>query len=646
MKELVLIDERMMLAKALNSRFKSFYKKKRKIAYNEVVFVGDDSFLCDYLLWAVDKSNNKFPVFKNVSYVDNGDLNDYRKSVLEETTAEIKSFDSFSFGSDSKPIFFFFVDCDNLASKDATLDKLNKVFAYMKKNTDARCLISAMLPEFDEYKSDATSLAEREFSFFLEKVCERTPQIDYYIELEKLCRANMRENELNLSLLRFDNVIAPDKYHTHGFDIENIVKDAFDNKKIVVDDNDFKDVFSVSYVRDACVKIFVSSYSAKKGHIYNVTGSSLSVADIKECIYKSYPEYFALEKNLSADIQRAYRELNHLKFDRLSIKANFSLATSVKHIVSYVTELEYDTSSNVAFYTGRIEQIQALEIEMLKEIDRICVENDIKYFLAGGSLLGAVRTGHVIPWDDDLDIGMLREDYDKFREVCKTQLSDKFSYSSPFNDSGSHYTTEKIRLESTYFSTRYSSKNVFPDGVFIDILIYDQTSNNKFFQKLHTLILAILYDCIIVRWYNVPRKKFHYKLTKFLLPILRLIPWGVYHGLFEFFSKIYKNKKDAEWLIDTVGKKLKDGPLPKAGLEDTVYVDFNGIKAPIPVDYTGYLNYAYGPDYMQMPNLSNRCCPHNFARIDLGKYIFDEKGETAFREVDLRGELFESEEEK
>ena len=269
MKELVLIDERMMLAKALNSRFKSFYKKKRKIAYNEVVFVGDDSFLCDYLLWAVDKSNNKFPVFKNVSYVDNGDLNDYRKSVLEETTAEIKSFDSFSFGSDSKPIFFFFVDCDNLASKDATLDKLNKVFAYMKKNTDARCLISAMLPEFDEYKSDATSLAEREFSFFLEKVCERTPQIDYYIELEKLCRANMRENELNLSLLRFDNVIAPDKYHTHGFDIENIVKDAFDNKKIVVDDNDFKDVFSVSYVRDACVKIFVSSYSAKKGHIYN-----------------------------------------------------------------------------------------------------------------------------------------------------------------------------------------------------------------------------------------------------------------------------------------------------------------------------------------------------------------------------------------
>lgn len=646
MKELVLIDERTMIAKALSSRFKSFYKKKRKIAYDEVVFVGDNSFLCDYLIWGIDKSNDKFPVFKNVSYINNGDLNDYRKNILKESNVQVKSFDDVSFGANAKTLFFFFVDCDDLSSKSATLDKLSHVFAYMKKNNNARCLISVMLPEFENYKNDATSLSEREFNFFLEKVCERTPEIDYYVELEKLCRANMRESDLNISLLRFDNVIAPDKYHTHGFDLEKIVNDAFNDKKIVIDDNDFKNVFSVSYVRDACIKIFVSSYSAKKGHVYNVAADSVSVSAIKECIYKSYPEHFSLEKNLSADIQRNYRALNHLKFDRLNIKAKFSLTTSIKHAVSYITELEYDTSSNVAFYTGRIEQIQALEIEMLKEIDRICIENNIKYFLAGGTLLGAVRTGHVIPWDDDLDIGMLREDYDKFREVCKTQLSDKFSYSSPFNGSGSHYTTEKIRLESTYFSTRYSSKNVYPDGVFVDILVYDQTSNNKFCQKLQTLILAVLYDCIIVRWYNTARKNFHYKLTKFLLPFLRLVPWGVYHGLFEFFSKIYKNKKDSEWLIDTVGKKLKDGPLPKAGLEDTVYVDFNGIKAPIPVDYTGYLNYAYGPDYMQMPNLSNRRCPHNFARIDLGKYIFDEKGETAFRDVDLRGELFETEEEK
>lgn len=645
MKELVLIDEKAVLAKKIGSRFKSFYKKKRKIDYDKLVFVGDESFLCDYLLAAVDKSNAKFPVFKTVSYINNGDLSEYRNNIIADSNIKQKSFEAINADLNGKPIFFFFADCDDVASKEENLAKLKKVFDYMKKNAGAKCLISVMLPEFESYPSDAISLSEREFTFFLEKVCKRTPEIDYYLELEKMCRQNMREFDLNVSLLRFDNVIAPDRYHVHGFDFEKLITEISDNKKIVINDDDFENVYSLSYVRDACVKIFVSSYSAKKGHIYNVTGGSFSLSSVKEKIYKAYPEHFALEKSLSADIKRNYRVLNHLKFDALRIKAPFNLTTAVKHAVSYITELEYDTSDNVAFYTGRIEQIQALEIEMLKEIDRICVKNGIKYFLAGGTLLGAVRTGHVIPWDDDLDIGMLREDYDKFREACKTELSDKFSYSSPFNGSGSHYTTEKIRLNSTYFSTRYSSKNIYPDGVFVDILVYDQTSNSKFFQKLQTLILAILYDCIIVRWYNKPRKNFHYRLTKTLLPILRIIPWGVYHGLFEFFSKIYKNKKDAEWLIDTVGKKLKDGPLPKDGLEDTVYVDFNGIKAPIPVDYTGYLNYAYGPDYMQMPNLSNRRCPHNFARIDLGKYIFDEKGETAFRDVDLRGELFESEEE-
>lgn len=644
-KELVLIDEKTVIAQKIGLRFKSFYGKKRKIAYDKLVFAGDESFLCDYLLDAVDKSNAKFPVFKDISYISDGDLSDYRKNTLDGTNVAVKSFDAINNGLNGKPIIFFFVDCDDLVSKEETLLKLNKVLECMKNNTDARCVISVMLPAFESYPSEAVSLSEREFSFFLEKVCKRTPEIDYYFEVEKICRRNMRESQLNLSLLRFDNVVAPDKYHVHGFDIEKLVTEMAQSKKIVINDEDFKDVYSLSYVRDACIKIFVSSYSAVKGHTYNVVGDSFSLALFKETVYKAYPQYFAVEKSLSADVKRTYRVLNHLKFDALKIKAPFSLTTATKHIVSFITELDYDTSANVAFYTGRIEQIQALEIEMLKEIDRICVENGIKYFLAGGTLLGAVRTGHVIPWDDDLDIGMLREDYDKFREACKTQLSDKFSYSSPFNGSGSHYTTEKIRLNSTYFSTRYSSKNVYPDGVFVDILVYDQTSNNKFFQKLQTLILAILYDCIIVRWYNQPRKNFHYKLTKFLLPLLRMIPWGVYHGLFEFFSKIYKNKKDAEWLIDTVGKKLKDGPLPKKGLEDTVYVDFNGIKAPIPVDCTGYLNYAYGPDYMQMPNLSNRRCPHNFARIDLGKYIFDEKGETAFRDVDLRGELFESDEE-
>ncbi len=646
MKNLVLTDEKIMTTQSLQPRFKRIYRKKKVLPYKSIYITGDSSFLGDYFTYAAKRSNTKFPAFKKVAYLGDAALTGLRKEFFEECEVEVEDLSLLDSAADEKPYIFFFADSTALAEKEETIAKFKKVLGYLQSNRHSRCIFSVMLPHFDAYPNEATSLAEREFNFFLENITEKTPEIEYYLELEALCRQAVRDNNADISLLRFDNVFAPERYHTPAFDLQGILEESLKNKTITINDDDFKNVFTISYVRDACANIFVSAYSAKRGHTYNVASQSLSVSAIKEGIFKAYSDVFAIQKNISANTTRLYRSLNTLKFSTLKIKSGYSLSAALKHAVSYISELEYDTSDNVAFYTGRIEQIQAVEIEMLKEIDRICVENDIKYFLAGGTLLGAVRSGGVIPWDDDLDIGMLREDYEKFRKVCKTQLSEGYSYSGPFNDSGSHYTTEKIRLDATYFSTRYSSKNVFPDGLFIDILVYDKTSNIKLFQKLQTLILAIIYDCLIVRWYNVARKNFHYRLTKFLLPILRLIPWGVYHHIFDWVSKIYMNKKDAKYLIDTVGKKLKDGPLPIDGLEDTVYVDFQGIKAPIPVDYTGYLNYAYGPTYMEKPNLSNRRCPHNFARIDLGKFIFDQTGKTPFRDVNINGELFESESEK
>jgi len=646
MKQLVIVDEQIMVAFSFQGFFKRCRKDKKLAVYDNIFCVGDDTFVCDYLMTGLNKCNQKFNIYKNINYVKSGNESDYRKNIIEQQEIPTISLDEFknSFGKNN--LVFFFVNTTALLEKEITLSLFNEVREFLKKSKNSKCIVTTLLPKIEYFPTEAISLSERELTFFLEKECERTPEIDYYLEVEKNCREAVRDENLDITMMRLDNVFAPDRFHTPSFDLENLIKECAENNEITITDEDAVCVSSITYVRNACYSAFQLAVKGLKGHIYNVASSVVSKADIKQTIYDCYSDDFSLSKKLSAKLTKKYNCLNQLVFSKLKIKSTASFKNALKHAVSYVTGLEYDTSDNVAFYAGKIKTIQALEIEILKEIDRICVENDIKYFLAGGSLLGAVRSGGSIPWDDDLDIGMLREDYEKFRKICEEKLQDKFEFSSPFNGSGSHYTIEKVRLKSTYFSTNYSSKNNFPDGVFVDVLVYDQTSNSKIVQFFQTLILAIIYDCIIVRWYNVARKKYHYRLTKILLPILRLFPWGFYHGLFEFFVKLFKNKKDAEWLIDSVGKKLKDGPLPKKGLEDTVYVDFDGIKAPIPVDYTGYLNYAYGPNYMEKPNLSNRRCPHNFARIDLGKYVFDVKGEKTFREVDLRGELFESEEEK
>ncbi|MBE6749434.1 MAG: hypothetical protein E7557_09445 [Ruminococcaceae bacterium] len=646
MKQLVVEDELIMTAEALKVHFKAIYKKRKKFPeFQNVIFGGDDTFLCDYLLYAVANANQKFPIFKDIKYLTYGNISDYRTGTLNEAGVASFDYDALKSASEKNNLFYFFIDSTALNNKEKTLTELSKMLE-LAKNKKSKFVLSVVLPEIKAFKEGATSLSERELSFYIEKMCEKSPEVEYYLEIEKLLRNTLRENDFNITLLRFDNVFSPDFYNTPCVDFKAIIEECVSTQRVVITDDDYKRKFTVSYVRDACENIFLSSAVAKKGHIYNVASSEISVADIKELIFEIYPDKFDLEKNLSSKITREYSCMNCLKFNSLELETAFSLSTAVKHVVSYLSELEYDISDNTAFYAGKIKTIQALEVEILKEIDRICVENDIKYFLAGGSLLGAVRSGGSIPWDDDLDIGMLRKDYQKFRKICEENLQEKFEFSSPFNGSGSHYTIEKVRLKSTYFSTTYSAKNVFPDGVFVDILVYDQTSNFRPLRVIQSFILVFLYYCIILRWYNEARRKHKYYATKIILPFLRIFPLGFYHWWFEFFVKLFMNKKDATLLIDSVGKKLKDGPLPKAGLEDTVYVDFDGIKAPIPVDYTGYLNYAYGPDYMEKPNYGKRKCPHNFARIDLGKYIFDVKGETPFREVDLRGELFESEDEK
>lgn len=645
MKELIMADEYAMTSYTLRKSFEKRSEQKKKAGSRKAFFCADDNFLCDYLLRAAAELSVRFNVYDEIAYISFGSESDYRRNTLAETECKTVSINEFETIKDEADIFVF-ADCvKGVSLKNETSNALKTIFEKMRSNANAKCIFSVFLPEINSFPGEVTALSEREYNFFIEKCCEKTPETEYYLSLEKMCREEVRENDTDISLLRFDNVFAPDRYHTPSIDIEGIMNEIFSAKKAVITDDDFKKETTVTYVRNACYALYNALLNAKKGHIYNVAFHCVTKATVKESVFKNYRNTISIQMNVNAGVQNSYNELNQLVLSKLGVKSVCSLDTGIKHAFSYITGEEYDTSSNVSFYCGKIKTIQKLEVEILKIIDDICRKHGIKYFLAGGTLLGAVRAGEAIPWDDDLDIGMLREDYEKFRKVCEKELPDGFSFSSPFNGSGSHYTIEKIRLNGTYFSTNYSSKNVFPDGVFVDVLVYDQTSNNSLLRKMQALILAVMYDCLIVKWYGCARRNFHYCVTKILLPILKIIPFGVFHGIFEVFVKMFMNKKDATLLIDSVGKKLKDGPLPKQGLEDTVYVDFEGIKAPIPVDVTGYLNYAYGPTYMQMPELSKRACPHNFARIDLGKYVFDVKGETKFRDVDLRGELYESDEE-
>lgn len=129
--------------------------------------------------------------------------------------------------------------------------------------------------------------------------------------------------------------------------------------------------------------------------------------------------------------------------------------------------------------TSKIKEVWQLELDMLEEVDRICQKYEIEYFLQGGTLLGAVRHKGYIPWDDDIDIVMRRNDYNKFLEIAQKELGDKYFLQ--------YYKTERkynrghaqIRNPNTTAIIKGDEFNNFNKGIFIDIFPLDNIPNDK-----------------------------------------------------------------------------------------------------------------------------------------------------------------------
>ncbi len=621
--------------------------KKGRYLFENAVVVSDSNPLGKLMFPAMQSIKNKGLISSVKGYSVYDGITKFEDFEYEaDSLAHVESIDSAPVVN--KCTFTLCLDCEKTETRDAWLDAIKKVTEYASKGKDNKCTIVAILPEYPEIPDEEiNSLSEREFGYFMEKCLENpTDAQKYYVEVETLCRKIVNDGFDNLNIIRVDNLFGPDSNQIRYFDIEKCVKDAFQSGVMNITTKDYENVISVSYIRDAICFAIQTSYCGRKGQVYNFCSHLTTIANIKNTIRNNFKEQLSLNAQSSSVGKTSYRCLNTLKFFQAGWKKtkHVSLSDALYRTVCNITGEKDNNKNNIAIYSGKLTRIKDLELMMLKDIDDICNANDIKYFLCGGTMLGAVRYGHSIPWDDDLDIGMLRKDFDKFRQAALKQNKDIYNYSSHWNKSGSHYIVDKIRLNGTYFSTRYSSIHEYPDGLFIDVLVYDQTSNNKFIGMLHSRTVHVLSKIIEVRWYNRPRRNPNFRKEMVLLPFIRILPLNAWHKIYEFVLTLFKNKKNAKYVIDSTGKLQKKGPFSIEGLEDVQRVDFDGgFQAPIPEDYTNYLTFDYGPGYLPEPPLTKRAAPHNFARIDLGEYIFETRTTPEFREVNVHGELFEKE---
>ena len=138
--------------------------------------------------------------------------------------------------------------------------------------------------------------------------------------------------------------------------------------------------------------------------------------------------------------------------------------------------------------------VWAVELKIMDEIDRICRKYDIKYFLAGGSMIGAARHNGFIPWDDDIDVGMSRTDYERFLEICKNELPSHYHLQTNKTDKGYVTMHAKIRDCNTTAirKAEWLVGATFNQGIFVDVVPFDNIPDNLIIRRLHYYVITFL----------------------------------------------------------------------------------------------------------------------------------------------------------
>jgi len=237
--------------------------------------------------------------------------------------------------------------------------------------------------------------------------------------------------------------------------------------------------------------------------------------------------------------------------------------------------------------SNTIKKVHNELLYLLKEIDKICKENNIKYSLFAGTLIGAVRHKGFIPWDDDADVIFERAEYEKFLKVIP---SDFEIFRNPW-------------------VPRFTTKN--GNGIFIDIFVFDSISDNPTNQKNQILKLKFLQGTL----------KDTLTVNKGVVgTVLSTITFGV-GKLFTTQQKIKKydsiaqsqNNNNTDYIFSSLDQfKYIGHVLPKSIVADYKYVDFEDTQLMIMQGYDIYLTKFYG-NYMKLPDVNKRIPEHGNA---------------------------------
>lgn len=245
-----------------------------------------------------------------------------------------------------------------------------------------------------------------------------------------------------------------------------------------------------------------------------------------------------------------------------------------------------------------VRDVQDKILETMKFIDQICRKNEIVYYIMGGTALGAIRHGGFIPWDDDLDIFMTPQEYERFKAAMAKEGSELFVLQE-WRTVPDYLEYAKVRMNGTTFiEESFKDRRDLHQGIYVDIMMLHKVPQNGFIQKL------VYYESKFVTLYALSQRNWKPKSKgqAVVLGLLKLLPCRLMAKM--FYHRIYKydDMKDGfMWCYWITPAKFRSGIFDKGFFENPVDVPFEDTKLLGSTHIKEYLTYRYG-DFMKLPS--------------------------------------------
>ncbi len=266
-----------------------------------------------------------------------------------------------------------------------------------------------------------------------------------------------------------------------------------------------------------------------------------------------------------------------------------------------------------------LRKLQLCELEILKDFVRICEENNLTYFGFAGTAIGAIRHGGFIPWDDDIDIAILRKDYQKLKEIIKKDYADKYTFVDAEEFSDYAVMNAHIVLNGTKFKEACAKNLKYPQGIFLDIFPFDNAPNDEKLREKHIRNSWFLSKLLILRHTPFPVLPFKKGIKPKLVHCVTACVWffmnlfcishkALHKFVYNYCSK-YKSE-DTDYIYYSCSSSRQGTVFHKNDFYPLRKIKFEDVDLDFPKNVEKGLNRVYG-DFMVLPPVDKRVnhCP-------------------------------------